>query len=144
MQDLLKRERYVYIREKLLQTWFAYIMLVGFFMLAIDGIRGSSRTLIFYVSVISSTSLIMALVELFFYRKVIKVPSDQLPEILQVIKALSFEKAKDDDNNRLYFVMKGRKYFMRSLDMTILPHDSFLYLNLNVFHLRYFRRFIQS
>lgn len=144
MQDVQKMEKYAYIKKKLPQTWFAYIMLVGFFMLAIDGIRGSSRTLLFYVVVISTASFIMALFELFYYRKVIKVPSDKLPELLQIIKALSFEKARADEDNRLCFVMQGRRYFMRSLDMTILPHDSFLYLNLNVFHLRYFRRFIQS
>lgn len=144
MRDVLKMEKYVYIKKKLPQTWLAYIMLVGFFMLAIDGIRGSSRPLMFYVAIISAASLIMALFELFFYRKVIKVPSEKLPELLQVIRALSFEKARDDDDHRLYFIMKGRKYFMRSLDMTILPYDSSLYLNLNVFHLRYFRRFIQS
>lgn len=143
MQDILKTEKYIYIKKKLPQTWLAYIILVGFFMLAIDGIRGSSRTLLFYLSVISTASLIMALFELFFYRKVIKVSSEKMPELLQVIRALSFEKAGDDIDNRLYYVMKGRKYFMRSLDMTILPHGSFLYLNLNIFHLRYFRRFIQ-
>lgn len=139
-----KREKYVYIKENLLHTWIAYIMLVGFFMLAIDGARGSSRTLIFYILVISTTSLFMAIVELFFYRKVIIVSSDKLPEILEVIRALSFEKVKDENKRRQYFVMKGRKYFMRSLNMTILPHDSFLYLNLNIFHLRYFRRFTLS
>jgi len=144
MSDTIRKERYTYIKENLLQTWFAYILLVGFFMLAIDGVRGTSRTLQFYIAVITSTSLIMALVELFFYRKVIKVSSDNLPEILHVIKALSFEKSGDDTGERLHFVMKGRKYFMRSLEMTIFPQGSYLYMNLNIFHLRYFRRFMQS
>lgn len=138
-----RRELFWYVKNRGGVTWLSYIILTGFFMLGIDFIKGSTQSFIFYFSVIIPFSFAMAIVELFFFRKVVRANNEDLQKILAITEALGYKmESYPKDRDRQIYSMSGRKFFLRTADIVLLKEPYHIYLNVNIFHMRYFRQFV--
>jgi hypothetical protein len=135
------REKCFYIKSRLFQVWGSYMLFTGIAILVIDITRGTPRSLIYYFSIILTWGLLMALFEMFFFRKVIKANPSDRSEIELRIESLLYKRSEHEEEGRAFFIMSGRTYFMRSVDIMITEAEEALYLNINVFHLRYFKKY---
>lgn len=139
--NIEKREKLFYMKTRLFTVWGSYMLLIGIFILITDLVRNNTQTFQFYFTIIVLGGLVMALFEILFFRSVIKAQPSDLPEIEQIIKALSYNKSNEIMQGRTCYVMSGRKYFLRSADIILSEADDLLYLNINIFHLHYFKKY---
>ncbi len=135
----VQREKLHYLKLTFLKVWMSYGLFILLFIVITDLIRNTTQTVLYYFLVALFAGLAMAIVEGLFFRVVIRIPKERVPELERLIHLLSY-RPMVKTGNRTFFQLSDKSYFFRKMDLMITEEFDFVLLNINVFHSRYFKR----
>lgn len=135
----VQKEKLHYLKLTFWKVWMSYGSFILIFIVITDLIRNSIQGVAYYFIVALFAGLIMAIVEGLFFRVVIKIPKDRVPELERLIHLLSYHPLSKS-KNRTFFQLSGKSYLFRKMDIMVSEEPDFVLLNINVFHSRYFKR----
>ncbi len=135
----VQKEKLYYLKLTFLKVWLSYGLFILLFIVITDLIRKTPQGVQYYILIAVIAGLVMAIVEGLFFRVVIKIPKDRVPELERLLHLLSY-KPLSKTENRTFFQLSDKSYFFRKMDLMISEEFDFVLLNINVFHSRYFKR----
>lgn len=135
----VQKEKLYYLKLTFLKVWLSYGLFILLFIVMTDLIRKTLQGITYYILIAAIAGLVMAIVEGLFFRVVIKIPKDRVPELERLFHLLSY-KPLSKTENRTFFQLSDKSYFFRKMDLMISEEFDFVLLNINVFHSRYFKR----
>jgi hypothetical protein len=135
----VQKEKLYYLKLTFLKVWMSYVLFILLFTVITDLIRNMVQGVLYYVLISIIAGFVMAIVEALFFRVVIKIPKERVPELERLIHLLAYRPVTKSEN-RTFFQLSDKSYFFRKMDLMISEEFDFIFLNINVFHSRYSKR----